>query len=157
MLNPYYALQGINLWQMVSTDQPIQLAVLVLLIAVFVFFALTQARFFTSGNIDALLTSGSILWMVQALASYGPSWGRLKSITRPVAGNHEYGTPGAAGYFDYFNGVGQADGPAGKRGQGLQTSWQSLSMARRLSLPITRRSGKVWLRSSRRTGHRRVL
>ena len=40
------------------------LAVLVLLIAVFVFFALTQARFFTSGNIDALLTSGSILWMV---------------------------------------------------------------------------------------------
>jgi ribose/xylose/arabinose/galactoside ABC-type transport system permease subunit len=40
------------------------LAVLVLLIGVFVFFALTQQRFLTSGNIDALLTSGSILWMV---------------------------------------------------------------------------------------------
>lgn len=40
------------------------LAVLVLLIAVFLFFALTQSRFFTSGNVDALLTSASILWMV---------------------------------------------------------------------------------------------
>jgi ribose transport system permease protein len=40
------------------------LAVLILLIAVFVFFSLTQQRFLTSGNIDALLTGGSILWMV---------------------------------------------------------------------------------------------
>ena len=40
------------------------LAVLVLLIAVFVFFTLTQQRFLTSGNIDALLSSASILWMV---------------------------------------------------------------------------------------------
>ena len=30
------------------------------------------------------------------------SWGRLKPITRPVPGNHEYRTPGAAGYFAYF-------------------------------------------------------
>jgi hypothetical protein len=34
--------------------------------------------------------------------SYAPSWGRFKSITKPVPGNHEYGTPGAAGYFGYF-------------------------------------------------------
>jgi hypothetical protein len=34
--------------------------------------------------------------------SYAPSWGRFKSITHPVPGNHEYGTPGAAGYFGYF-------------------------------------------------------
>jgi ribose transport system permease protein len=39
-------------------------AVLVLLVAVFVFFAATQDRFFTSANIDALLTSASVLWMV---------------------------------------------------------------------------------------------
>jgi ribose/xylose/arabinose/galactoside ABC-type transport system permease subunit len=39
-------------------------AVLLLLIAVFVYFALSQDRFFTSANIDALLTSASILWMV---------------------------------------------------------------------------------------------
>lgn len=35
-------------------------------------------------------------------ASYDPSWGRLKAITRPVPGNHEYATPGAAAYFSYF-------------------------------------------------------
>lgn len=35
-------------------------------------------------------------------ASYDPTWGRLKSITRPVIGNHEYGTSGAGGYFTYF-------------------------------------------------------
>jgi hypothetical protein len=34
--------------------------------------------------------------------SYDPTWGRLKSITRPVPGNHDYGTRGARGYFDYF-------------------------------------------------------
>ena len=34
--------------------------------------------------------------------SYAPSWGRFKSITHPVPGNHEYGTPGAAGYYGYF-------------------------------------------------------
>jgi ribose transport system permease protein len=40
------------------------LAVLLLLLALFLFFSLTQDRFFTSGNIDALLTSASILWVV---------------------------------------------------------------------------------------------
>jgi len=33
---------------------------------------------------------------------YAPSWGRHKSRTRPAAGNHDYVTPGAAGYFGYF-------------------------------------------------------
>ena len=33
---------------------------------------------------------------------YEPSWGRFKERTRPVPGNHEYDTPGAEGYFDYF-------------------------------------------------------
>jgi len=33
---------------------------------------------------------------------YGPNWGRHKARTRPAIGNHEYGTPGAAGYFGYF-------------------------------------------------------
>jgi hypothetical protein len=35
-------------------------------------------------------------------ASYDVSWGRVKSITKPVPGNHEYQTAGAAGYFQYF-------------------------------------------------------
>lgn len=34
--------------------------------------------------------------------SYDASWGLLKAITKPVPGNHEYGTPGASGYFTYF-------------------------------------------------------
>jgi hypothetical protein len=33
---------------------------------------------------------------------YAPSWGQFRARTRPAVGNHEYGTPGAAGYFAYF-------------------------------------------------------
>jgi hypothetical protein len=36
---------------------------------------------------------------------YGPTWGRHKSRTKPVPGNHEYHTSGASGYFDYFNNI----------------------------------------------------
>ena len=39
------------------------------------------------------------------LASYDPSWGRVKSITKPAPGNHEYRTSGAAGYYQYFGGA----------------------------------------------------
>jgi acid phosphatase type 7 len=37
---------------------------------------------------------------------YDRTWGRFKDRTKPVPGNHEYMTPGAAGYFDYFGGTG---------------------------------------------------
>jgi hypothetical protein len=40
---------------------------------------------------------------------YDPTWGRHKDRTRPSAGNHDFNTPGAAGYFGYF---GAAAGPA---------------------------------------------
>jgi hypothetical protein len=43
---------------------------------------------------------------------YDPSWGRAKSRTHPALGNHEYGTAGAAGYFNYFGSA------AGTPGQG---------------------------------------
>ncbi|MEV6866418.1 DNRLRE domain-containing protein [Streptosporangium subroseum] len=33
---------------------------------------------------------------------YAPTWGRFKSRTRPVAGNHEYVTPGASAHYNYF-------------------------------------------------------
>jgi hypothetical protein len=36
---------------------------------------------------------------------YHPSWGRHKDRTKPVPGNHEYFTPGAEGYFTYFNNI----------------------------------------------------
>jgi len=38
----------------------------------------------------------------QYTTCYGSTWGRFKSRTRPVPGNHDYNTPGAAGYFGYF-------------------------------------------------------
>jgi PKD repeat protein len=41
---------------------------------------------------------------------YDPTWGRHKAITRPSPGNHDYHTPGAAGYFNYF---GASAGPPG--------------------------------------------
>ena len=42
---------------------------------------------------------------------YDPSWGRHKSRTKPVAGNHDYNTSGASGYYGYF---GDAAGPPDK-------------------------------------------
>ena len=33
---------------------------------------------------------------------YDPTWGRHKSRTKPSAGNHEYNTAGASGYYGYF-------------------------------------------------------
>ena len=34
--------------------------------------------------------------------SYDKTWGRVRRITRPTPGNHDYGVPGARGYFKYF-------------------------------------------------------
>lgn len=48
---------------------------------------------------------------VEFAACYDPSWGRHKARTRPTPGNHDYLTPGASGYFDYF---GAAAGDPGK-------------------------------------------
>ncbi len=42
---------------------------------------------------------------------YDPTWGRFESRTKPTPGNHEYYTPGAAGYFGYF---GKASGVPGE-------------------------------------------
>lgn len=41
---------------------------------------------------------------------YGPTWGAFKDRTRPVAGNHDYVTPGAAAYFAYFGAAAGAPG-----------------------------------------------
>lgn len=43
---------------------------------------------------------------------YGPTWGRHERRTRPALGNHEYLTPRADGYFDFF------DPDPGARGRG---------------------------------------
>jgi chitodextrinase len=48
---------------------------------------------------DNQYNSGSLS---QFQAVYGPTWGRVKSITHPAVGNHEYGTSNASGYFSYY-------------------------------------------------------
>jgi fibronectin type 3 domain-containing protein len=47
----------------------------------------------------------------QFATCYDPYWGVFKDRTRPSPGNHDYTTPGAAGYFAYF---GDAAGPTDK-------------------------------------------
>ncbi|HEV2058498.1 MAG TPA: DNRLRE domain-containing protein [Solirubrobacteraceae bacterium] len=73
-------------------------------------------------ELAAVLTLGDNQYETGALSafrsSYDRTWGRVKAITRPTVGNHEYLTPGAAGYFDYFNGPGRVEGRAGRRGEG---------------------------------------
>jgi hypothetical protein len=58
------------------------------------------------GSVDAVLPLGDNQYESGALsdyeAYYDPSWGRVKAITYPNPGNHEYMTPGAAGYYSYF-------------------------------------------------------
>jgi Tol biopolymer transport system component len=87
-------------------------------------------------DLDAILALGDLqytdgqLWKFQQ--SFDASWGRLKPLIRPAPGNHEYKDPGAAGYFDYFNGPGQPTGPAGTRGQGWYSfdvgSWHLIAL-----------------------------
>ena len=64
--------------------------------------------------------------------AYDPTWGRVKAITHPAVGNHEYNTAGAAGYFDYFDGIGAATGPAGDRSRGYYSfdigSWHIVAL-----------------------------
>jgi acid phosphatase type 7 len=53
---------------------------------------------------------------------YDGSWGRFKSRTIPVIGNHERNTDTLArGYYDYFNGTGVDSGRAGHRARGYYT------------------------------------
>jgi hypothetical protein len=57
-------------------------------------------------NPAAVLALGDLQYNSGVLSdfrtAYDSSWGRLKTRTRPVLGNHEYGTGGASGYFNYF-------------------------------------------------------
>ncbi len=57
-------------------------------------------------NLSAVLLLGDNQYedgaLVKFQKSYNPTWGRVKAITHPAAGNHEYASRGAAGYFAYF-------------------------------------------------------
>jgi hypothetical protein len=57
---------------------------------------------------------------------FDPAWGRLRDRLRPAPGNHDYHTPGASGYFEYF---GRAAGPAGQGWYSYEVgSWHVISL-----------------------------
>jgi hypothetical protein len=66
-----------------------------------------------NANLTAVLPLGDNQYESGSLEafqkSYDPTWGRVKSITRPVVGNHEYSTSGAYGYFRYFGATAAGD------------------------------------------------
>ena len=75
---------------------------------------------------------------------YDPTWGRFKSRTHPVPGNHEYNIPGASGYFDYFGSA------AGDPSKGYYSydfgAWHVVA----INSVITRNAGSAqeqWLRA----------
>lgn len=80
------------------------------------------ATLITSLNPSAVLLLGDLQYENATLSDfntyYNPSWGAFKNISYPAAGNHEYNTAGAKGYYDYFNGVGVQSGAAGDRSKG---------------------------------------
>lgn len=107
---------------------------------------------------DAALVLGDLQYEDATLDEfntyYDPTWGIFKSITYPIPGNHEYATPDAAGYFDYFNGVGAQNGRAGDRSRGYYAvtlgPWRVIALNSRCEAVGGCGLGsaqEVWLRS----------
>src|SRR5258708_25216015 len=77
---------------------------------------LSTSNLLVNANLAAVLNLGDNQYYCGGytafLQSYGPTWGRVKSITHPAVGNHEYLTSGgpdcnsqnagASGYFSYL-------------------------------------------------------
>ena len=72
-----------------------------------------QTARLVAGLEGMLLLAGDIAYLHGSAADFrncfNPEWGRFRSRWHPVPGNHEYETPGAAGYFDYFGEAAGAD------------------------------------------------
>jgi hypothetical protein len=66
---------------------------------------------------------------------YDSSWGRFKSRTHPVPGNHEYNTAGAAPYFNYF---GAAAGPPGLGyyAFNINSAWRVLALNSEIAMDV---------------------
>ena len=73
------------------------------------------AELITDLEPDGFLALGDLQYnngkLEEFLRVYDLQFGHLNPITYPAPGNHEYGTPGAQGYFDYFGE--RAHGPEG--------------------------------------------
>ena len=64
------------------------------------------AQLISSAGVDAVLPLGDNQYEDGTLSeyrnAYDRSWGAFNAIVHPAVGNHEYQTPGASGYYDYF-------------------------------------------------------
>ena len=107
-----------------------------------------------NGGASKALALGDLQYNSASIAnlrhSYDKSWGRVKSITTPVIGNHE---STANGYFDYFYGSGVNNGPFGQRGKGYYSynlgSWHLIGLNSNCSrVPCNAGSAQEqWLRA----------
>lgn len=94
---------------------------------------------FTAG--DNAYPSGS---MEDFRACYEPTWGRHRARTRPSPGNHDYQSPGAFPYFDYF---GERAGPAGLGYYAYREgAWQIFSLNSNVAMDANSPQGQ-WLRN----------
>jgi hypothetical protein len=83
-----------------------------------------------AGDFDAVVLLGDDQYPAGSLEGFQkffhPTWGRFKDKIWPSAGNHEYATPGAKGYFDYFG------ARAGEPGKGYYSfdlgSWHLIAL-----------------------------
>lgn len=74
---------------------------------------------------------------------YQPTWGKFKDRTHPSPGNHEYQTPDAQGYFDYF---GAAAGPDKRGYYRVQLgAWQVYSLNSNLK-DLAQQQQLAWLK-----------
>ena len=85
---------------------------------------------------------------------YGPTWGRHRSRTRPIPGNHDYETPGASAYYAYFG------TSAGRAGEGYYSyvlgAW--LVIALNSNVPTSSGSPQYeWLRAELAANTRRCV
>jgi hypothetical protein len=88
------------------------------------------------------------------LTSFDPTWGAFKGVMRPTSGNHEYVTPGATGYYQYF-GPAAGDPTRGYYSYDLG-SWHVVVLNSNCrSVPCTTGSAQEqWLRSDLATHSR---
>jgi acid phosphatase type 7 len=115
-------------------------------------FGATRTGQMLDGLSGTLLALGDLAYMQGTAANfrdcYDPAWGRHLDRTRPVPGNHEYETAGAASYYDYFG------DQAGPRGLGYYAftagSWRIIAL--NSELPKTPGTAQnQWLRTELET------
>jgi hypothetical protein len=84
---------------------------------------------------------------------YDPTWGRHKGRTFPAPGNHEYESPGALPYFEYFGQL--AEGPTGQGYYSFEVGdWHAVAL--NSNIPVSPGSAQAtWLRSDLSTSSAR--